>query len=82
MLIKVTQKHIDAGIPKNACFCPIAAAVRELGFNEIALDDSVAVIKKKEGHWDTVSVPSSVKKFIAKFDSGKFVEPFEFELDI
>ena len=71
MKLKVTQRHIDKGIPNNHCFCPIALACQDAGmlFPEVSFWNIV--------DRDRVYLTGlKTLKFISDFDRGKKVKPF------
>lgn len=74
--VRVTQTHIDHGVPKSAIFCPIALAVEWPSDrfcvypNHICADGKIALL------------PESARIFIDAYDDGLEVQPFEFELEV
>lgn len=78
MKIKVTRKHIEQGERLETRSCPIALAFKDLGWGSVQVY-TLKVYKKKKGK--KYLLPSSAIKFITKFDEGKTVRPFTFELD-
>jgi hypothetical protein len=84
MKISVTQKHIDEGIRHDPCMCPIALAGSEafkrtviVGLNMLLPSYSI-----EAGAWDVLTLPAKAMKFMANFDDGLSVQPFEFEVDV
>jgi hypothetical protein len=78
MLINVTQDDIDKGEPCRAFCCPIALAIER---QTKALPESVVVYRQITiGSKFIMDSPPEVLNFIDKFDDGKNVEPFSFEL--
>ena len=77
MKIKVTQKHIDAGKAED---CPVALAMRDSGLvqPDVGQDD---IRWQKGAHQEWCITPAKVYVFIMRFDDGRSVRPFEFELD-
>lgn len=87
--IKVTQQHIDAGQPHSSVSCPIALAISD---NEIALNLRVGVglttanlymwsqTDNSLHHVADAVMPQNAERFVAEFDAGKPVKPFEFNL--
>lgn len=84
MVINVTQEDIYFGQRKECYKCPVA----------LAINRSLPEMTAKVGHFDiclydatrkplrTVETPLSVWVFITKFDLGRRVEPFSFELEV
>lgn len=76
MVIKVTQQHIDNGIPCKPSRCPIANALKEhFAGCVVTVIYSICFISNELHH-----LPSEVSKRIGQFDQGGEMEPFEFEL--
>ena len=82
MLISVTQDHIDGArrllqtthpMARN-CVCPVALAVREATGEEWRIMTSLASLTA--GRWTRLS--RSARRWIARFDNWKAVEPFTF----
>ena len=71
--VKVTKKHIKCGVKGNEYLCPIARAVRALGYKRVSVD-SVSIITRNQ----TFSVPYQAGDFIWDFDKGQKVRPFTF----
>ncbi len=81
MKITVTADHIAKGERGCICKCPIALAMKSLGYknpwvecNKIYWDVGWNSYKKE--------MPPSAKEFIKAFDIGLPVEPFEFEFEL
>ena len=83
MKIRVTQEHINEGVPGKACSCPIALALNDQinPPHHIQVGSEVILISSA---LDTCAygLPEKVKQFISDFDGELFVEPLEFELNI
>lgn len=81
--IKVTQRHIDEGVPGNVCSCMVALALEEAsgGLSVVvgAWDVTFRYAKGVDGAFN-VDLPYGVEKKIVLFDSGKTVKPFSFSL--
>jgi len=88
MRIEVKKYHIDSGTPKNCSCCPIALAVQEVfphyvvevGQFDLTLDnydDENGTVK----YWE-YELPAEACDFVEQFDSGHYVRPFDFELEI
>lgn len=80
--VVVTQDHIDRGIPKDGCWCPIARAIRDLGDNafdglEIEVDELLVRVGDQTG-----KLPPEGLAFIEAFDEGRPVAPLAFDLDL
>lgn len=75
-LIKVRRKHINEGRPSAAESCPVALAIEDSGFRfpDVGGAGLIFVDGKK------YKEPRSVTRFIAKFDEGRKVKPFNFFL--
>ena len=94
MIIKVTKEDIENGIKRNARKCPVALALNKKGFyNSKVLVNSI-MYKEKSDLWNNIlfwdfshryvinerKLPKEVGIFIARFDAGLIVEPFEFKI--
>jgi len=88
MIINVTQQHIDKGIPRSACECPVALAINEAIGNGYSSVSPIAiyiwpnnVFGEDEKRYTT---PIEVAYFIHWFDANGHPtpKPFSFELEI
>lgn len=76
MLIKVTEWHINRGMPEHGDKCPIALAIRgKVRWKSVYVDPGVIEVGCSSGR-----PPKKVSKFIRRFDAGKKVRPFSFRL--
>jgi hypothetical protein len=83
MKIKVTLKDIEEGFRGSCYDCPVALAFkREVKpTTQIGLNVGTERILHREVHeWDTYTLPKKAQTFIKRFDNGKRVEPFTFEI--
>ena len=92
--IKVTKEDIENGIKRNATRCPVALALNRKGFDKISvyagymsyadkanLRDNIYFLDFKSRYVRrTKDFPVEVSTFIARFDAGLIVEPFEFKI--
>ncbi len=83
MKITVTQEHIDGGVKDSPWACPIARALPRApaGYDYEVFEDRVHLWSSREGARYSY-LPEEARLFVAKFDNGEAVEPFEFELDL
>lgn len=89
MLIKVTQECIDRG-ERQICFsCPVAIAInRALPAGQRCIVSAIMIKIYKDYRMldsdiiKTIDTSDEVRNFIKDFDSGREVQPFEFELCI
>lgn len=80
MRIEVTQEDIENGKPYSAWSCAIAVAIRRATRREIVwvkLGENTIALYRRE-----IPLPHSVKEWAERFDEGRSVEPFTFDLDI
>jgi hypothetical protein len=80
MIIKVEQKHIDAGERGSKCNCPIAISLKEtLGIWSVWVSNKTVKIGDKRKR-----LPKEAREFISNYDfyDGSPVSPFEFELPL
>lgn len=84
MIIKVTQEHIDKGIPEDTMACPIALALYDAGFKGYDVDIITATDKACAKRLDSkeIILPNICRDFILDFDHGGLVQPFEFEFTV
>lgn len=77
MKIKVLQKDINLGEKGNGCNCPIARALnRKFKKHFRVTPTSISNIHSRY----LCSLPTAAQKFIHKFDNGRKVKPFQFEI--
>jgi hypothetical protein len=84
MKIKVTLKDIEEGFRGSCYDCPVALAFkREVKpTTQIGLNVGTERILHREVHeWDTYTLPKKAQTFIKRFDGGKPVKPFTFEIE-
>ena len=75
--ITVTQEDIDQGIRESYYSCPIArAAERALKWRVMVYTDTILVGDSGCDY----KLPESAQEFISRFDTGKPVKPFSFEV--
>jgi hypothetical protein len=83
VIVRVTQEDIDEGTKGDCTFCPIALAVdRALGGECCVAVTIFDVYITENAHAEVFPLPSEARQFIQRFDKGKPVSPFEFELDL
>lgn len=74
--VSITQEDIDAGVPCNGRACPVHRAVaRATGSMDVWVDGMTIAIDGKE-----YRTPSIVETFINDLDSGRPVEPIDFQI--
>lgn len=78
-IINVTAKHIAEGLKGDACWCPIARAIRDQVPSEEEVYVFPAGVSVAGG---TTMLPDEALRFVQDFDAGLSVEPFSFALDI
>jgi hypothetical protein len=84
MKIKVTLKDIEEGYRGSCYDCPIALAFkREVKpTSPIGLDVGAERILHREAcTWNAYTLPKKAQTFIKRFDGGKPVKPFTFEIE-
>jgi hypothetical protein len=80
VIINVTQRDIDKGIPKNPCACPIHRAVsRRFRGQEICVEVNVILVGAT-----IVQTPLEAFSFMGRFDrsGGIVVKPFKFAIEV
>jgi hypothetical protein len=79
MLIEVTQDHIEKGKTRGCFDCPIALAMIDAGLRHPFVMNTIVSTASSSCDMD---LPQEAVEFIAGFDTGGFVKPFSFELDL
>ena len=88
-VVRVTDRHIAEGKPRNECECPFALAVLEAlaaeGMKVAAVDVDyfdVFVVQEDETGCRRyrATLPAEAAEFVDNFDDGDPVVPFEVEL--
>lgn len=77
--VKVTQEHIDNGVLRSCRACPVALALIDTGYSEVAVSADGLYISDSFGR---LEVPPTVANFIKAFDLGYHPRPFEFTLEV
>ena len=94
-IVKVTQKHIDNGVGRNSCECPVALAFKDVVRPEVPVFVKCTYASLGMGGFAT-TLPVNAIKFIHDFDMRAIIPlngqpdlkeipqiaPFEFEFDI
>lgn len=80
MIIKVTEQDIERGSRVFSDHCPVALAInRATGRHAIVYHHAIKIGELSRIEYP---VPDKVREFIQDFDSGKEVQPFEFDLEL
>jgi len=81
--VKVTQEHISKGTPNNGSCCPIALALKDMGYQDVEVNIDDITFMDGPVYWSCGFTPSSVDGFITTFDAEgpTGVNPFEFWLE-
>lgn len=79
MIIKVTKEHIQKGKRGLTTSCPVAYALKEVGFTKVTVGWNYLNYDNLYTRVYT-KTPRRVVAFINKFDQGKEVKSFKFEL--
>ncbi len=86
MKIKVTAKHISNGTALSMCDCPVALALKQQLHKLVIVQvDQLEYMPYSHASkycfvTRTSDTPKKVKQFIKRFDSGKRVRPFSFDV--
>jgi hypothetical protein len=83
MKIHVTEEDISEGVKQSSRSCPIARAICRVYSEESRRNRrfSVADIYVLVNNTSKVFLPATAITFIARFDRGMDVQPFDFELN-
>ena len=83
MRIRVTKQHIKYGIRGSTSWCPVARACRASGLQGADVgDDELDFMVEAFSRRVRTALPPEAIQFIADFDDGKSVAPFEFEIEV
>lgn len=81
MKITVTQDHINNGKKVNPASCPIALAVKELGYSFVSVGNTKCHFGQViDAGYRTFLLPEEAVEFVHAFDYNWPVNPFEFEM--
>ena len=78
--ITVTQGDIETGIPNLPLDCPISLAMRKRGLEYCVI--KVFAHRRFGFGPDKIRLPVKAQSFIKRFDAGKKVKPFSFEVEL
>ena len=86
-LIEVTRDFIRIGEREELCGCPVYYALKcALGQEIGAVYGTMVQLHRDEGGPEcrvyNIKLPRKVRFFIKRFDEGKSVKPFSFEIDV
>lgn len=74
--VEVTRDHIDRGMPRSACHCPVSIALSE----KMSVDD-IYVTKSHVWINNTSYVTTNnLRRFLLRYDTGRKVVPSKFTL--
>ena len=76
--VSVAQAHIDMGEKAQPAACPVALALKSMGYQNVAVNFH-AWIRENGEHYQ-LSLPDDAHKFIEDFDEGLDVEPLSFHV--
>lgn len=79
--IKVTQEDIDRGVRRHDAHCPIANAIRGMGYYGVSVAGIMACFYADDGCEHDIMLPRKAQQFANAFDDGDDVKPFEFECE-
>ena len=79
LLVEVTEGNIADGVSKSASRCPIALALRDLGFELATATERDLYVRTIEGAQLGCGTPECAREFITQFDADRrAVEPIKF----
>jgi hypothetical protein len=84
MKIEVTQTHILSGERSNPKCCAVAIACKDAGLDvtiDYIIRNGKEIIVASPIGSECIKLPKIVHDFVERFDEGKHVEPFTFELE-
>lgn len=77
--VKVTQEHIDRGIPADCESCPVALALRDASPGPWSVGAYNADYMLSERR---IRLPLTVTEWIYRFDGGYGGSPITFQLEV
>jgi hypothetical protein len=82
--IKVSKKDIECGSRNSGYYCPIALAMKRFGFTVEVTKTTIDFNPFGCGDNEDIKLelPPLAMDFIKRFDAGKKVRPFTFELPL
>lgn len=79
LTVKVNAKCIINGKVGNYAYCPVALALKSLGFNTVSVGVTIAHAKRGRNKFQ-IELPKKAGNFIQKFDNSVKVKPFSFRI--
>lgn len=83
--VSITQDHITRGTRGNKGCCPIALALQEYipdTYNVSVMYTAAHIIDRELSSYRTLLLGDRARSFIADYDKGLSVSPFDMELNI
>ena len=81
ILVRITQNDIDRGARNVADCCPVALALKRMGFGAINVwGDRTSFLDPQADEFLNRSLPQEAKEFVYAFDNKKFVKPTKFHI--
>lgn len=79
----MTAEDIATGAPSECTDCPLAYAIsRHINATPAVFGDVVELDIRRRRIAEQIPLPDVARSFVARFDCGLPVAPFEFDLDI
>lgn len=73
--VKVTATDIAKGTPESVHYCPVARALRRMGFVRIAIVGDATFARRRDGNLSTWNIGVKGRRFTSNFDKGLRVWP-------
>lgn len=81
MKVEITKSLIKRGERASCVDCPVALAINKtFKLHHASVDNGCAMAVDKNNKTIYFKLPKKAKNFIERFDDGKRVKPFTFEL--
>ena len=77
--VRVEQVHINKGIKQSFGSCPIALAMEDAGLDDVIVTGFSALYKLGDSYF-RANLSFDCLGFTIRFDAGKDVAPFDFEM--
>lgn len=81
--LNVTEEHIQKGVRRDICSCPIAKALWSQGWKHANVQPyGASVTRDYQCFWIPFQSDSAIAAFVLAFDKGQPVEPQSFTLEV
>ena len=78
----VTQEHLDKGVPCQMHCCPVALALKDIGYENAYVNGSYIEIFDGDTTYGTVDLSNNLTMFIYRIDGNIPVQPETFTIEV